>query len=433
LPADLLQQICAIHSGVITAENESTAEQVAERLRMVASLQQQASTVQTVVEERERAISQRKQIEEKLRRSEEFAKNIVESTVDCVKVLDLEGNIQYISPPGLRALEITDERQYLGRPWVTFWRDEDRKRAEDSIALARLGGVGSFQGDTLGPSGTRKSWDVKITPSLDTKGEIESLVVVSRDITELRNAQEIAIQAEKLAAAGRLAATIAHEINNPLEAITNFIYLAMTAKGLPEQVFQHLQIADRELARVAQIAQQTLGFYRDNSRARWIDVNELMQGVMVVYERKLERKHLQTEVSVSKGLNIYGKQGELRQALSNLIANAIDASKEGGKIWLRAHTTRHWVNGMEPGVRITLADNGSGMTPEVQRRIFVPFFTTKADIGTGIGLWATKSLIEKQGGYLRFRSKEGEKTGTVMSFFLPGGKSASTEKPNADA
>ncbi len=431
--ADLLHRITAVHSEVITTGDESSAEQIAERLRITSSLRNQASITETVPEERVRVILQRKKMEERLQRSEEFAKNIVESTVDCVKVLDCDGKIEYISPPGLRTLEITDEREYLGRPWVTFWLKEDRKRAEDAISSARSGGVGSFQGETIGPSGVKKCWDVKITPALDTRGAIESLVVVSRDITELRAAQEIAIQAEKLAAAGRLAATIAHEINNPLEAVTNFIYLAMTAEGLPEQVFRHLQIADRELARVAQIAQQTLGFYRDNAKGRWIDVNELMQGVTVLYERKLARKHLRIEIASTKELKVYGKQGELRQALSNLIANAIDASNDGGNIWLRAHATRNWTNGMKPGVRITLADNGSGMTPEVQRRIFVPFFTTKADIGTGIGLWTTKNLIEKQGGHMRFRSKQGEKAGTVMSFFLPSDQSGPEEMSKAVA
>jgi signal transduction histidine kinase len=107
--------------------------------------------------------------------------------------------------------------------------------------------------------------------------------------------------------------------------------------------------------------------------------------------------------------------------LSNLIANAIDASAPGGKIWLRVHGTKNWTEGREPGVRITVADNGTGMSPEVKRRIFVPFFTTKSNVGTGIGLWVTKSLIEQQGGYLRFRSQQGQKAGTVMSFFVPSG------------
>jgi len=265
----------------------------------------------------------------------------------------------------------------------------------------------------------RKSWDVRITPALDRQGKIERLVAVSRDMTELKSAQQLAIQSEKLAATGRLAATIAHEINNPLEAVTNFIYLAMTAKGLPEEVCRHLQIADRELARVSQIAQQTLGFYRGSSKDRWISVSDLIRDVLIVYERKLAYKHIETIVSVSPDLKLYGRQGELRQALSNLLTNAIDASRMGGQIWLRARRSKGWNHNREEGVRITLADNGSGMSLEVQKKIFIPFFTTKADVGTGIGLWATKALIEQQGGLLRFHSRQGEKAGTAMSIFLP--------------
>jgi signal transduction histidine kinase len=242
-------------------------------------------------------------------------------------------------------------------------------------------------------------------------------------MTELKSAQQLAFQSEKLAAAGRLAATMAHEINNPLEAVTNFIYLAMTAKGLPEEVCRHLEIADRELARVSQIAQQTLGFYRGTSNDRWISVADLIRDVLMVYDRKLAYKQIEAVVSVAPDLKLYGRQGELRQALSNLLTNAIDASRSGGKIGVRARLSRRWNDGATEGVRITLADNGSGMSREVQKKIFVPFFTTKTEVGTGIGLWATRTLIEQRGGVLRFRSREGDRSGTVMSIFVPNARS----------
>ncbi len=418
----LFQRICMEHTETIPTEDYASLSGEAERLRMISSLQQKALLVRTVVDEREKEIAQRKQVEERLRRSEQFARNVVESSDDCVKLLDLHGRVEYISPPGVRALEIEDLNEILGRRWVDFWREEDRPKAEAALTAAKAGGVGSFQGECSTQRGTRKSWDVKITPIRNVDGKIEGLIAVSRDITELRHAQQMAVQAEKLAAAGRMAATIAHEINNPLEAVTNFIYLARTTPGLPEDVSRYLEIADRELTRVAQIAQKTLGFYRDTSKNRWVEVGELIQDVMQIYERKLRYKNIQTYTSIDSGLRIYVKQGEIKQALANLIANAIDASKTGGKIWIRARASRHWSNRMETGVRITLADNGSGMPPEVQQRIFIPFFTTKAEVGTGIGLWVTKSIIEQYGGYLRFRSRQGERPGTAMSFFVPDGR-----------
>jgi signal transduction histidine kinase len=419
--AGLFKRICAEHNHVIAAESYNSLSSEEERARLVSSLQQKTQILQAVVEAREREIAQRKQVEEKLRRSEEFTKKVVESSVDGVKVLDLEGRLEYMSAPGQRALAIEDITPLLGRPWLELWREEDHGRAAAAVAAAKAGAVGSFQGDSLPVGGMSKSWDVRITPALGLDGEIERLIVISREITEVKRAQRALMQAEKLAATGRLAATIAHEINNPLEAVTNFIYLAKTSQGVPEEVSRYLEIADQELARVAQIAQQTLGFYRDNSRHRWINVADLMREVVSIYERKLRYKQVQAHIYADKELMLYTRQGELKQALSNLIANAIDASHEGGTLWLRARKTRHWGNGegMDEGVRITLADNGSGMTPEVQRRIFVPFFTTKADVGTGIGLWMTRKLVEKQGGSMRFRSRQGERAGTVMSCFLP--------------
>jgi len=417
--SEMFDAICTEHSAVIPPESYSALRNVDERERLVSTLQQKASTVDAVVEEREKEVAHRKVVEEKLRRNEEFTRNIIESSSDCVKVLDLDGRIQYMSPAGQRTLEITEPSQFLNKNWAELWRTEDKVRAEEALSVARSGKVGCFQGDLVTMSGLRKSCDVRITAALDKRGKIERLVAVSRDMTELKRAQQLAIQSEKLAATGRLAATIAHEINNPLEAVTNFIYLAMTAKGLPEEVCRHLEIADRELARVSQIAQQTLGFYRGSSKDRWITVSDLIRDVLVVYERKLSYKQLETNISVSPELKLYGRQGELRQALSNLLTNAIDASRMGGKIWLRARHSHGWGRQAEEGVRITLADNGTGMSREVQEKIFVPFFTTKAEIGTGIGLWATKALIEQQDGFLRFHSRQGENAGTAMSIFLP--------------
>lgn len=427
------RQVCQEHSQVAPAESYCALSSESERMRMISSLQQRAAAVRSAVEERERAIAQRKHAEDKLWRSEEFARKIVDSCADCLKVMDLEGRLEYLSPAGQTLLEIDDMSNYLGRPWVELWRAEDRGKIEAGLKLARSGGVGSFQAELAIGSGARKQWDVRIAPMRGRDGAVERLIAMSRDITELRQAQQIAIQAEKLAAAGRMAATIAHEINNPLEAVTNFIYLARTTPDIPDEVRRHLEIADRELTRVAQIAQKTLGFYRDTSNNKLIGVKDVVGDVLLIYDRKLRHKRIALVVHVDPELTLFTKQGELKQALSNLLANAIDASHEGGTVWVRAHSSSNWTNGFEPGIRITVADNGSGMAPEVQKRIFVPFFTTKVNVGTGIGLWVTKSLIEQQGGYLRFCSRQGKRSGTVMSFFLPSSPQARSEELSSAA
>ena len=428
----LLMKLYSAPTPIFASESSPSLPGEEVQRRFVSSLQQKASAFQLALEERECAMVQRLEAEARLRRTEQFAKHVVESSDDWVMVLDLDGRLDFMSPPGLRALEFTEVSEVLGKRWVDFWRGEDRERAAGALADAMAGRVGSFQGECQSASGAVKSWDVRITPVRSAAGEVERFVAVSRDVTELRNAQQVAVQAEKLAAAGRMAATIAHEINNPLEAVTNLIYLAKTTPGVPKEVCRQLDIADRELARVAQIAQQTLGFYRDNSKNRWVNVAELIQDVLLLFERKLRTKQIETSVACDPSLAIFAKQGELKQALSNLTANAIDASARGGTIWLRAQGTRDWSHGMQSGIRITLADNGSGMTPEVKRRIFVPFFTTKPEVGTGIGLWVTKCLIEQQGGHLQFRSQQGQKAGTVMSFFIPTGKEESSIEAEAN-
>jgi PAS domain S-box-containing protein len=416
---ELFRQVCASHHQVVPAESYTSLENENDRHRMISSLQQKAWTMRAVMKGHEEEIARLSHVERRLQRCEEFAKNVVECSVDGVDVLDLKGRLEYMSPSGIRALEIEDRSGLLGRRWVEFWKEEDWPRAEAAIASALAGEIGTFAGEFATPVGSTKWWDVRITPALDAEGHVERLVVVSRDVTDVRIAQQAAIEAEKQAMAGRLAATIAHEINNPLEAVTNFIYLAQTVEGLPEEARGFLAIADRELTRAAQITRQTLGFYRIVLRNTSVRVSDLIQDALMIYERKLRNKQITTTVAVDAEVQVCGKDGELRQALLNLTANSIDASRIGGQLWFRARRARNWRNGLAEGVRITVADNGSGMSPDVRQRIFVPFFTTKPGSGTGIGLWVTKCLIEQQGGYVHFRSRQGEKAGTVMSIFLP--------------
>ena len=359
-----------------------------------------------------------KQTEARLQRCEEFVRSVLEGSSDCIQVLDLEGRIEFVSRSCLRAREITEGEELLGSRWADLWQPQDRLRAEAALSAALAKGTGRFTGEWVSTRGIRRAFDVTITAARDTEGRVERLIAIACDLTEVRVAQQAVIESERQAGAGRLAATIAHEINNPLEAVTNFIFLAMESGGLPEEARRYLEMADRELTRAAQIARQTLGFYRGNSQPRWVSLSELIHDVASMYSRKLHTKQLRLSVSVDPRLEVYGKDGELRQILLNLTANAVDASDPGGKLWFRAHRTANW-KGDGEGIRITVADNGTGMSPEVQRRIFMPFFTTKAGTGTGIGLWVTKCLVEQRGGYVHARSSQGKSRGTVMALFLP--------------
>ncbi len=249
-------------------------------------------------------------------------------------------------------------------------------------------------------------------------GEVVGMIGTIQDITERRTQEATLKQTEMLAATGRMAATIAHEINNPLEAVTNLIFLAKTNKNIPGSVRKHLEMADEELARVGQIAQQTLGFYRDTSRPLPLDLAAVISDVVAVFARRLSYKQMNCRPEFRGNLQIVGLQGELRQAVSNLFLNAIDASCTGGLIRIRACETRMLKTGLA-AVSIAVGDSGSGISDFARKKVFSPFFTTKQSVGTGLGLWVTKGIVEKHGGFIRYRSRVQPPSGTIFRIVLP--------------
>ncbi len=254
-------------------------------------------------------------------------------------------------------------------------------------------------------------------PVRDAAGNVARWFGTNTDITEQRRSEEALRQTEKLAATGRLAASIAHEINNPLEAVTNLVYLA---RKQPTNAARYLTMADRELDRIAQITKNTLGFYRDSVSATEVDISQVLAEVISLYERKLHFKKINLRPDFGNGIKVIGFPGEIRQIFANLIANAIDALPEGGCLSIRA--SQSWArDGVDrPGVRVTFMDNGSGIAPEDREKIFQPFFTTKKDVGTGLGLWLTLGLVTKHRGSIQVRSsiRPGQ-TWTAFSVFLP--------------
>src|SRR4029077_7413852 len=293
--------------------------------------------------------------------------------------------------------------------------------SDETLILSKIRAgerVEHFQSVRLHKNGERIDVSLTVSPIKDEQGTVIGAAKIARDITQQKKMEAALHTSEKLASVGRLAATIAHEINNPLEAITNFIYLAKQHPNLPEKVQRYLNLADHELARVAHLAQQTLGFYRDSSQLVELAISEVVEDVLAVYEGKFRYKGLMIDRQIEPGLTIYTSQGELKQVLSNLVANAIDASHDRGKIIIRARASRHFQSGHH-GIRITIADNGAGIPSRHKAKVFVPFFTTKKEVGTGLGLWITKDLLEKRGGHIRFRSSVSSPSGTVMSIYLP--------------
>lgn len=219
-----------------------------------------------------------------------------------------------------------------------------------------------------------------------------------------------------------MAATVAHEINNPLEAVTNALYLLAESPSLDESARQFLKIAQEELAKIRQIATATLGLHRSDAAYRQpVKVSELIENVLSLYERRLRSLGIAVDTRYETDVLVNAFPGELRQVFSNLIVNAADALDiAGDKLSIHVFSSFDWTNPTQTGIRITISDNGSGIPADKRRKIFEPFYTTKGNKGTGIGLWVCSGIIQKYGGKIRLRSdvKPGH-SGTTFCVFLP--------------
>jgi PAS domain S-box-containing protein len=249
-------------------------------------------------------------------------------------------------------------------------------------------------------------------PLIDALGKVAHWFGASADIQERKSAEGLLRRTEKLAAAGRLAATVAHEINNPLEAVGNLLYLAMQEQGLPVASRRYLRMANEELRQVSHIVSQTLGFYRESNAAQPVDVCALVNDVLSLYQRKLDARQIRVVRSM-ESVTVEAIAGELRQVLANLLSNALDAMETNGVLAIE-------VRPQGDEVRVTISDTGHGIATPLLGHIFEPFFTTKKDVGTGLGLWVSKGIVEKHHGRLDVvSSQKDEDHGTAFVMTLP--------------
>lgn len=227
------------------------------------------------------------------------------------------------------------------------------------------------------------------------------------------------LEAEKLAVTGRLAATLAHEVNNPLEAVMNILYLLGNDDSMNSNSREFLKLAEEELLRVTHITRQTLAFYREPSSPVAAKPGELARQVIRMFQPKIDNKKVLVSFSSRLDSEYVVHPGEFKQIVTNLLANAIDAVPRGGTIVIRLRPRREWSAG-EAGFRVTVADNGVGISRTDRKRLFQPFFTTKGQKGTGLGLWVTQGLVTKHGGHLQMHSStRSQRRGTTFSIFFP--------------
>ncbi|MGZ4895297.1 MAG: PAS domain-containing sensor histidine kinase [Candidatus Angelobacter sp.] len=345
---------------------------------------------------------------------------IVESSDDAIASKDLNGIVTSWNKSAERLFGYKAE-EMIGQP-ITLVIPPELHHDEPMILskIRRGERIDHFETVRVRKNGERIDVSLTISPVKDAHGNVVGAAKIVRNITENRKIDRALRTTEKLAAAGRLAATVAHEINNPLAAVTNLVYLAKRDAGDAKKVSGYLELAGRELERVAHIARQTLGFYRETSSPIRFNVAQALDDLLLLYATRLEARKIRVVRQYDKDIEITALAGEIRQAFSNIITNAIDAMPEGGSLLIRVSKSRKWDNIDVPGVRVTILDTGSGIAPQHVKDLFQPFFTTKEDVGTGLGLWITRNIIEKHGGAIHVRSRTGpEKHGTVFSIFLP--------------
>lgn len=312
--------------------------------------------------------------------------------------------------------------EMIGRTVATLLPPDRPDEVNHILGRLRRGEhISHFETVRVAKDGKRLEVALTISPVRDGTGRLVGASTIARDITLSKNAEEALRKSEKLALAGRMATTIAHEINNPLEAVGNILYLLDADTELKAESRSYVGMAQDELRRVSEIIKLTLGMQRGSADTReLVRPTTLLDNLLTIYQKKVQSVGAQVVRSYRSEDPVPGNAVEFRQVFSNLIVNAADAlAIAGDKLMIRVRRARRWDTG-QPGLCISVADNAGGIAPEHRRRLFQAFYTTKGEQGTGIGLWMSRSIVLKYGGNLRFHSCSlPGKSGTCVSVFLP--------------
>ncbi len=315
--------------------------------------------------------------------------------------------------------------RHLGRTLPELFPSQVAQQIENAVqrVFAEHESMRSFELTGHGGKyGRPWTWLVSAYPVRTTPQQIRWAGIIVLDASDRKRSEESLRKAEKLAVTGRLAASIAHEINNPLEAITNLLFLLRNYCDLHDPALNYVTMAEYEVRRIAEITQQTLRFYRQPTLPARTKMSELLDSVLSLYQGRFNSLNIHVERKYDSDLDLFCFAGEIRQVFANLVGNSIDASTTGGQLLVRAHRSRNWKNPQQTGVRFTTADTGAGMDAEARKRAFEAFFTTKEVTGTGLGLWVSSEIINKHHGTIQVRSRiagDGGPSGTVFQFFIP--------------
>jgi PAS domain S-box-containing protein len=362
-------------------------------------------------------ITSRKEAEQAQRR----LAAIVESSDDAIIGKDLNGIVISWNPAAERMYGYSSN-EMVGQSITTVippeLQDEERKILE---TVGRGDRIEHYETVRVTRGGERIDVSLTISPVRDESGKVIGAAKIARDITQQKKTEQSLRTTERLASVGRLAATVAHEINNPLEAVTNLVYLAQGI-AVRDDVREYLRQIEEELNRISHITKQTLGFYRETMFPSAVRVGEMLDPLISVFGTRARNKRIEIRTEIRQDPQLYAIAGEIRQLIANLLSNSIDAVSSGGLVRIRVDATRF--KGQDSlGTRITVADSGYGIPSSIRTKLFEPFFTTKKDVGTGLGLWVCKNIVERHHGSIRMKSSTTPgRSWTVFSVFLPSGQ-----------
>jgi PAS domain S-box-containing protein len=360
---------------------------------------------------------------EQLRESNEFITTALASIADAIIATDREGRVAFMN----RVAEVATGWRWQdasGQPLEHVFllepaNDNDGETLWRRVARERRAIIFEAEEHLL-RRGERVPVEATAAPIKQRDGEILGIVVTFRDITQRQQSEHALRSTERLAALGRLASSVAHEINNPLDSLANLLYLLEHQSGLDSEGREQVKLASEELERITQIARNMLGFHRLTNEPIPVQLTDILDTVLVLYAGRLRAAGVDVVKRYDSPGTVKAQPVEMRQIFANLIANAVDASPVGGRLVIHVRPGCDWRDPNKNGVRVFVADTGAGIAQKDQPRIMEAFFTTKGQRGNGLGLWVTRGIVEKYGGAIRFRSSTGmAHHGTVFSIFLP--------------
>jgi two-component system CheB/CheR fusion protein len=346
---------------------------------------------------------------------------IVESSDDAIIRKNLDGIIETWNRGAERLFGYTQE-EAVGQPITLLFPPDLIDEEPKILERIRQGKhVDHYESIRRRKDGSLLHVSISVSPIVDKEGRIVAASKIARDITGRKLSELALMKAEKLAAAGRLAAVMAHEINNPLQAVVNLINLLANSTHLDQEELSYTTLASNELRRITHLTRQSLSFYRESISPCEVNLEETIEDLLNLYAKRIVTKAVSVKKKyASPNISIHTYPGEIRQVLTILLMNAMEAISDNGTITIALRRSFDWSHPNKSGVRMVVADTGCGIPKDNEQRIFEPFFTTKGEQGVGLGLWVAYGIVSRLGGSIRMRSRTGDKqTGTCFAIFLP--------------